>query len=444
VTNLHAISASEAARLIRDGVISSEELVRACLRRVDDVDGAVQAWAFLDPGAAIAQARAADELRSSGQAIGPLHGVPVGLKDIIDTADMPTENGSPLCAGRTPARDAEVVALLRAAGAVVMGKTVTTEFATRTPGKTRNPHHSEHTPGGSSSGSAAAVGAGMVPLALGSQTTGSTIRPASYCGVYGFKPTHGLIPRTGMFQLSRTLDHVGLFARTIDDVALLLETLVAYDERDPDSRPRARTPYGAIARAEPPIPPTLAFVKTPWWSKVDADAQAAFAELCERLGGRVEEIDLAEGAADVPAWHDAVSGPEIALSLRREYETARAGLSEALRARIERGLRVSGLEYLQARARIVELAASFTELFEQRYDAIVTPAASGTAPKGLASTGDPLFCATWTFCGMPALSVPLMEGAIGLPLGVQLVGARHADARLLRTARWLVATLAAD
>src|SRR5205823_12333173 len=278
LTNLHWLSASDAARLIRDGVVGSAELVQACLARVRETDAQVQAWAFLDPDHALAQARAADEYRLSGQAIGPLHGVPVGIKDIIDTGDMPTENGSVLHAGRTPSRDAAVVTLLRAAGAVIMGKTVTTEFATRSPGKTRNPHNPEHTPGGSSSGSAAAVGAGMVPLALGSQTTGSTIRPASFCGVWGFKPTHGLIPRTGMFQLSRTLDHVGLFARTIDDVALLLETLAAYDERDPDSRPRARTPYGAIARAEPPIPPTLAFVKTPWWSKVDADAQAAFAD----------------------------------------------------------------------------------------------------------------------------------------------------------------------
>jgi len=255
LTNLHWASASDAARLIRDGVITSEQLVTACLARIDEVDERVQAWAFLDPAYAIAQARAADEFRLTGQAIGPLHGVPLGLKDIIDTADMPTENGSPLCAGRTPSRDAAVVALLRAAGAIILGKTVTTEFATRTPGKTRNPHDPAHTPGGSSSGSAAAVGAGMVPLALGSQTTGSTLRPASYCGVYGFKPTHGLIPRHGMFQLSRSLDHVGLFARTIEDLALLLEAIAGYDERDPDSRPRAAVPYREIAAAEPPRHP---------------------------------------------------------------------------------------------------------------------------------------------------------------------------------------------
>src|SRR5438094_144291 len=208
VTNLHSLSASEAARLIREGVI-----VEACLARVREVDEQVQAWTFLDPDYALAQARALDQLRLEGRVIGPLHGVPIGIKDIFDPADMPTENGSVLCAGRTPSRDATAVAMLRAAGAVIMGKTVTTEFAYFSPGKTRNPHNPEHTPGGSSSGSAAAVAAGMVPLALGSQTAGSTIRPGSFCGAYAFKPTHGLIPRSGILQLSRTLDHVGLVAR---------------------------------------------------------------------------------------------------------------------------------------------------------------------------------------------------------------------------------------
>src|SRR2546421_7337463 len=221
-------SAAEAARMIREGVVTCVELVQACLARVREIDGQVQAWTFLDPEHALAQARAADELRMSGQPIGALHGVPVGLKDIIDTADMPTENGSVLHAGRTPSRDASVVSLLRGAGGVILGKTVTTEFATRTPGKTRNPHNSGHTPGGSSSGSAAAVAAGMVPLALGSQTNGSVIRPASFCGVYGFKPTHGLIPRNGVLQLSRTLDHIGLFARSIEDLALLAEQLTGH------------------------------------------------------------------------------------------------------------------------------------------------------------------------------------------------------------------------
>ena len=263
LTDLHLLSATEAARLIRDGIISSEQFVEACLARIREVDPQVQAWAFLDPDHALAQARAADELRLSGQPIGPLHGVPVAIKDIFDTADMPTEYGSPIYAGRTPSRDATVVSLLRAAGAVIIGKTVTTEFAYFSPGKTRNPHNPEHTPGGSSSGSAAAVGADMVPLAIGSQTNGSTIRPAAYCGVVGFKPTHGLISRHRAFALSRTLDHVGLFARSIDDIALLAEQLIGYDENDPDTRPRARIPFIEVAAEEPPLPPMFAFVKTP-------------------------------------------------------------------------------------------------------------------------------------------------------------------------------------
>ncbi|MBI5627585.1 MAG: amidase [Candidatus Rokubacteria bacterium] len=433
------MSASDAARLIRDGVISSEQLVRACLERVSEMDADVQAWAFLHPEHALAQARAADEARLSAHPIGPLHGVPVGIKDIIDTADMPTENGSVLHAGRTPSRDATVVAMLRAAGAVIMGKTVATEFAGRAPGKTRNPHDPAHTPGGSSSGSAAAVAAGMVPLALGSQTGGSTIRPASFCGVYGFKPTHGLIPRPGMFTLSRTLDHVGLFARTIEDIALLAEQVVGHDERDPDSRPRARVPYRDVAAEEPPLPPMFAFVKTPLWDRVDGDAKEAFAELTDHLGERVEELEPSDGAEEAIEWHRVIMEAEMAANLEREWDTGRSRLSASLRARLERGREVRALEYLSALARSPELNENFAELFSQRYDAILTPAAAGTAPAGLDSAGDPGFCALWTLCGMPALSVPLMQGANGLPLGVQLVGPRHGDARLLRTARWLVA-----
>ncbi|HYE91686.1 MAG TPA: amidase [Terriglobales bacterium] len=443
LNDLHLLSATDAAALIRDGRVTALEYVEGLLDKIREVDPQVQAWTFLDPEHARAQARDADEYRLSGRPIGPLHGVPVGLKDIIDTGDMPTENGSVLHAGRTPSKDAAVVQMLRAAGAIMMGKTVTTEFATRTPGKTRNPHNPAHTPGGSSSGSAAAVAAHMVPLALGSQTSGSTIRPASYCGVYGLKPTHGLIPRPGMFQLSRTLDHVGLFARSVEDIALLLEQVTGYDERDPDTRPRPRVPYTAIAAEEPPLPPVFAFVKTPRWAQVDADARDAFAELVQTLGGQVEEIELVSGSDEALGWHEAISGAEIAAGLQREWDLGREGLSPALQSRIERGRAVAAVDYLHALARIPQINASLTELFEQRYDAILTPAAHGTAPAGLGNTGDPVFCALWTMIGMPALSVPLMTGANGLPLGVQLVGPRHGDARLLRTARWLVTHLSA-
>jgi Asp-tRNA(Asn)/Glu-tRNA(Gln) amidotransferase A subunit family amidase len=439
--DLHWLSASDAACLIREGRVSSEQLVEACLERVREIDGEVQAWTFLDPDHALVQARAADGWRLEGRPTGPLHGVPVGIKDIIDTADMPTERGSALYAGHTPSRDATVVAMLRAAGAVIMGKTVTTEFATSTPGKTRNPLNVEHTPGGSSSGSAAAVAAGMAPLALGSQTNGSTIRPASFCGVYGFKPTHGLIPRHGMLTLSRTLDHVGLFARTVEDIALLASQLAGHDERDPDTRPRARIPFVEVAAEAPPLPPMFAFVKTPCWDRAEGETKEAFAELIGHLGDRVEEVELFPSAAEAWESHRMIMEAEMAANLEREWDKGRDRLSESLQAQIERGRRGSALDYQRAVRRIRPMHETFVELFAQRYDAILTPAAPGTAPQGLASTGDPSFCTLWTLCGMPAISVPLMQSSNTLPIGVQLVGPREGDARLLRTARWLVRSL---
>jgi Asp-tRNA(Asn)/Glu-tRNA(Gln) amidotransferase A subunit family amidase len=283
----------------------------------------------------------------------------------------------------------------------------------------------------------------MVPLAIGSQTNGSVIRPAAFCGVLGFKPTHGLIPRHGMFMLSRTLDHVGLFARTVADLALLAGQLVGYDGRDPDTRPRARIPFAEVAAEDPPLPPMLAFVKTPHWERADGETKEAFVELIEHLGDRVEEIELLPSAAEAWEWHRTIMEAEMAANLEREWEKGRDRLSEPLRAQIERGREVRAVDFQRAVARIQPIHESFVELFEQRYDAILTPAAPGTAPKGLASTGDPSFCTLWTLCGMPAVSLPVMQGTNGLPLGVQLVGPRDGDARLLRTARWLAAAVAA-
>ena len=438
------LSATDAARAIADGALTSEQLVEACLERVREADPQVQAWAHLDLEHARKQARASDEQRREGRPTGPLHGVPIGIKDIIDTGDLPTEDGTPLHAGRTPDRDATVVAMLRQAGAVILGKTVTTECAYFHPGKTRNPHNPEHTPGGSSSGSAAAVAAGMVPLALGSQTNGSTIRPAAYCGVYGFKPTHGLMPRGGMLRLSRTLDHVGLFARTLEDIALLAEQLAGYDERDPDTRPRARPPFVATLAGEPPLPPRFAFVRGPAWDRVEAETAEAFDELAQTLGDEaMKPLELPEAARDAMGWHRTIMEAEMAANLDLEWERGREQLSAALRALLERGRAASALEYQRAVARIPLLNAEFEAVFD-RVDALLTPAAPGSAPRGLDSTGDPSFCTLWTLCGMPAISLPLMRGANGLPLGVQLVGRRGDDARLLRTARWLVKTLQAE
>jgi Asp-tRNA(Asn)/Glu-tRNA(Gln) amidotransferase A subunit family amidase len=441
VSRPEQLSASDAARAVASGVLSAEQLVEACLARIREVDPAVQAWQYLDEQHALAQARARDADRAAGRAVGPLHGVPVGIKDIIDTTDMPTEDGTVLHAGRRPDRDAAVVAQLRAAGAVILGKTVTTECATYAPGKTRNPHDPTRTPGGSSSGSAAAVAAGMVPLALGTQSNASIIRPAAFCGVYGFKPTHGLISRHGILKLSRSLDCVGVFARSLDDIALAVEQLTGFDENDPDTRPRARLPLQATLVSEPPLTPRVALVKTPIWQRADEATRLAFDELAAALGASCEPYPLPESIAQAWDWHRTIMEAEMALNLDAEYEKGRDRLSDSLRTQLARGREISALDYQRALARVPRLIEGFDELFAN-FDAIVTPATRGTAPP-LESTGDPAFGTLWTLTGMPALSLPLMHGADGLPLGVQLVGKRHDDARLLRTARWLQAQVLA-
>ena len=385
------------------------------------------------------QAQAADEHRRHGRATGPLHGVPIAVKDIFDTGDMPTELGSPLWAGRTPRKDAEAVARLRAAGAVIMGKTVTAEYAYYHPGKTRNPHDPERTPGGSSSGSAAAVAANMVPGAIGSQTNGSTIRPAAFCGVVGFKPTHGLIPRTGALMLSRALDHVGVFARSVEDAALLAEVLAGHDDEDPDTRPLARPPLAATAASEPPLPPRFAFVRAPAWKLIEPVMSEAFAELVDAMGEAVTEIELGSGFDNAIDLHRTVMEVDMAHNLHRDYEKGGDQLSDALRAAIERGRGVPAVDYLRAVAASATLNAALDDVFNE-YDALITPSAPGEAPHGM-PTGNPAFCSTWTYLGTPAISLPLMATQQGMPLGVQLIGRRHNDARLLRTARWLVKTL---
>lgn len=435
--DLSLLGATEAADALAQGSISSEELVQACLARIKADEERVQAWEFLDPEHALRQARAADLRRREGKALGPLHGLPVGVKDIIDTEDMPTTDGTVLHAGRTPSEDATLVSMLRAAGAVIMGKTVTTELATYAPGKTRNPHNPEHTPGGSSSGSAAAVAARMVPLAIGTQTNGSVIRPAAYCGVVGFKPSFGLISRHGVLKQSRPLDQIGVMARSVEDAALLAEQLIGYDEMDPDTRPRARPLLRETAMQEPPVPPTLAFVKTPMWKLADAQCKAAFAELAAHLGERVETFKLPDGFKDAWKWQQTLMEADLAKNFEAEYQEGRDKLSEGLRAQIERGRRVRAVDYNKALDQIPALNAGLNQLFDLRYEAILTPATAGTAPKGLESTGSPAFCTLWTLCGLPAITLPLMSSE-GLPLGVQLVGPRGGDARLLRTARWLV------
>lgn len=433
---LAQFTATDAAAAIRDGRLTSRELVEACLAVVEAREPAVQAWTFLDREHALRQADAADDAHRHGKPHGPLHGVPVGIKDVFDTSDMPTEFGSVLWTGRTPRYDANAVARLREAGAVIFGKTVTTEYACVHPGKTRNPHNPAHTPGGSSSGSAAAVAAGMVPLAIGTQTNGSVIRPAAFCGIVGFKPTHGLIGRGGALLLSRTLDTVGVMARTVEDAAMLAEVLIGFDDEDPDTHPVARPPLAATAASAPPLPPKLAFVRTPAWQHAEPVTVEAFGELVEALGEAVEEVRIGASFEVVLDLHRRVMEVEMAHNLRRDYDKGADKLSAPLRALIERGRAGLATDYLFATAAIASLNESLNDIFD-RYDAILTPSAPGPAPHGLEGTGNPVFCTLWSYLGTPAVTLPLLNSQTGLPIGVQLVGRRGDDARLLRTARWL-------
>jgi Asp-tRNA(Asn)/Glu-tRNA(Gln) amidotransferase A subunit family amidase len=438
-SDITALTAIEAAGEIARGMISAEEYTAACLERIAEVESEVRAFAHIDPEHALTQARALDSKKANGERIGPLHGIPVGIKDIFDTADYPTECGSPILAGRRPEADAAAVRRLREAGAVIIGKTVTTEFAYFHPGKTRNPRDLQRTPGGSSSGSAAAVAAGMVPLAIGSQTNGSMIRPAAFCGVFGVKPSHGLISRAGALTLSRTLDHVGAFARSLDDLALILDVLAGEDPADPDSRPYASPSFRVTAAEEPPIPPTFTLVRTPMWDKADDDARGALEDLAKELGAH--EVDLPDDYRNAWSGLRAIMAADMAHNLGVFVDKG-GEVSKQFRELIAEGRKVTATEYLAAVRDARRYADGMAGIFEQLSDAIVTLSAKGVAPQGIDTTGDPVFCSLWTLTGFPSLNLPLLANADGLPIGVQLVGAHGRDERLLRTARAMIQTLA--
>ena len=439
--DLTDLSATQAAEAIRDGRLSSEALVQACLDRIAATDDVIRAWAHLDSDLALVQAREMDRIRKSGRATGALHGVPVGLKDIIDTRFMPTECGTPVFAGRRPDADALIVDRLREAGAVIMGKTKTAEFAYLHPTDTTNPHHADHTPGGSSSGSAAAVAARHVPLAVGTQTGGSVIRPASFCGTYGLKPTRGLISRTGIFRTSATLDHVGVFANTLDDIALLADALGFYDATDPASFARPRPVLLDGAHAEAPVEPDIAWFDMPYHDRLTPDAREGLEAVIDALGGRVERFDIAPQLAGLTDVHKTIYDYEIARQMQALVEGHGDAISPEMRAAVARGLALGQAEYEDALAVKETAHAFFAEHFND-FDAIMAPSASGEAlPLSHGNTGDAIYCTAWTLAGLPCLTLPLLVGGIGLPIGVQLIGAAEEDDRLMRTAAWMLRAL---
>ncbi|WP_238371513.1 amidase [Heliomarina baculiformis] len=433
--------------LLRDrlasGALDALALVESYIARIEAREPEVGAWAWFDPDFVRSQARALDAHRRAGRPLGRLHGLPVGLKDIIDTARIPTENGCTMDAGRVPLKDAYVVERLKKEGAIIMGKTVTTELAFMHPGKTANPHNTAHTPGGSSQGSAAAVADGMVPLAIGTQTGGSVIRPASFCGVTGYKPSFGAIPRRGILTQSPSLDTVGVFASDPAGAALLAEVLLGHDQEDPASHFEPAPALAAAAATKPRLKPVFGFVRPPGWENADDQLKEAFGELLEALGEQVFELPLPGVFDTASEKRSVINMAEMSYHYYRYGRDGADQISDVTREAIEQGNATLARDYLSALDYPKVLNAALGEIFT-RCDAILCPSAPGPAPKGLNTTGDPIFNGLWTLCGVPCINLPLLTSQEGLPMGVQLVGARGDDARLMRHAQWLFDWCAQD
>jgi Asp-tRNA(Asn)/Glu-tRNA(Gln) amidotransferase A subunit family amidase len=411
-------TATEARQAIADRRLGAEDFLEGCLKRIEEREGLIGAWEYLDAASARRQARAIDAARHPGR----LAGIPVGIKDIIDTSDMPTAHGSPIYAGNRPSWDAACVALLRAAGAVIPGKTVTTEFAYFQPGKTRNPRAPEHTPGGSSSGSAAAVADAMVPVALGTQTAASVIRPAAYCGIVGYKATHGSFSLAGVKAFSPSLDTLGILARSVADVALVRQAMLDADEALPDIGP-----------------PRFGLCRTAHWSAADASTRRAVertADQLKALGASVAVRDWPSHFAELTEAQKSIMAFEAARSYAHERFAHPGRLSGKLTELLETGLACSLSRYRDSLA-LAETCRGELARFFDGIDAVISPSAPGEAPKGLAGTGDPIFNRAWTLLHVPSVTLPLATGDGGLPVGVQFVADRHQDGRLLALAAWI-------
>ena len=420
---------------MRAGELRAIEVVEAFLRRITQREPSLRAWAWLNPDQALEAAARADAAKDAGKPLGPLHGLPIGVKDIIDTFDMPTECGTPIRKGRRPEADAIVVARLRAAGAVILGKSVTAEFAFHAPGPTRNPHDPTRTPGGSSSGSAAAVADGMAPAALATQTNGSVIRPAAFCGVVGYKPSLGLLPRTGILKQAALLDQPGVIARDVADAALIVETMTGRDPADEFSYDPSATGLLEAALADCPAP-KLAFVRGPFWDRADLEARRAIEAFASGIGTPIETVDLPQ---DFAAAEDALAVIlccGVAHAYRDDFERGGSMMSDSLQRAIERGRSLSASDFFRACA-VRDQLRKLYDVVTARYDAIVTLAAPGAAPPFAEGTGNPIFSTIWTLVGAPAITLPLLRSGANLPIGVQLVGRFKDDAGLLTTAAWL-------
>ena len=428
-------SVENLALKIKNSELTSVELCEKYIERIDQFEKEVKAWAFFDKKILLEKAKEADDYRRSGKPIGFLHGIPVAVKDIIGTVEMPTECGTSIRKGKSYSQNAEIIDLLISEGAIVMGKTATSELAFLGPPKTTNPHDYSRTPGGSSSGSAASVASYMAPLSIGSQTGGSVIRPASYCGVVGYKPTYGLISRNGVLRTSQTLDHIGMFGRNVEDVALLAKALIKKDNQDLASIHYSSENILAETKKGPLFEPKFIFYKTNHWKMIEKKSRDAF-EYFIKSFKNIEVFDTPSYFKDIHKYHQVIHETDLANNFSIYYKKFKSKLSKYMQDAISRGNKYSAKEYAEAIDFRKQSYESYKEVFED-YHGVLMPSSPGVAPKGLKSTGTAEFNKVWSYLGTPCISLPLLEGENKLPLGVQLIGDKYDDHRFLGVARWL-------
>ena len=434
--DVSTLTANELVSKLQSGEISSVELCNKYLERIKKFEKDVQAWAHLDKKLLLEKAEEADTYRKSGKPLGPLHGMPIAVKDIIGTYDMPTECGTVFRKKMSSSQDSEIVNLLKNSGAIIMGKTTTAELAYIHPCKTKNPHDYSRTPGGSSSGSAAVIASHMAHLSIGSQTGGSIIRPASYCGVVGYKPSYGLISRNGVLKVSDKLDTMGVFGKTVKDVALLAKILIKKDLYDASTIHFSADKMLEVCDEGPAFEPKFIFYKTNKWKNINKKSQQAFEFVIKNFKKNIEIFDTPSYFEEIPRYHQIIHEVDMANNMQVYYKKDKTKLSKELRDAISRGLKYSGKEYADAIDFMKQSYESYKEVFED-YHGIITPSSSGVADKGLKSTGSADFQKVWTYLGLPAISLPLLTGENDLPLGLQLVGDKLDDLRFLGTASWL-------
>ena len=434
--DIFSLSVEELALQIKEVQITSVEVCNQYIDRINKFEKDVKAWVHFDKKLLLEKAAESDDHLRSGKPLGPLHGVPVAIKDIIGTVDMPTECGTVIRKGKSYSQNAEIVDLLHAAGALIMGKTATSELAYLGPPKTTNPHDYSRTPGGSSSGSAAAVASFMAPVSIGSQTGGSVIRPASYCGVVGYKPSYGLISRNGVLKTSFSLDHIGLFGRSVEDVALLAKVLIKKDPND--SATIYYSPENMLAETKkgPLFEPKFIFYKTDHWKIIDKKSRESFEYFIKSFSKNIEVFDTPSYFKDIHKYHQIIHETDLANNFSLYYKKFKNKLSKYMQTAIANGNKHSAKEYAEAIDFMKRSYESYKEVFEG-YHGVLSPSSPGVAPKGLKSTGTAEFNRVWSYLGTPCISLPLLEGENNLPLGVQLIGDRYDDHRFLGVAKWL-------